>query len=488
MKKNLLTVILLTFATVCFSQSTEFGTSENQLIYPDTTIKQLKFIVDSLNLKFRVCDLNKTYLSKFQAKANYIYLSKGKCKRAKQDIEANISYENFIKKYKRAKIEKDLMVVKNKYRSYYGGETVDFNSLELNEKYGHEFSYDADPKFDKPMKGTWIFSYSEKTDWSEESLSAFYFTEEFSQQALPVKYAKMIQYTDCMVDTNTQVFFETAHESGVRYRTEAPTNVAAFMDYVKSPLPEPKYDSDNYDEYHRQYRIWDSLLYVRMDSLKKHDDKFKTLLQAAINEVIEKGGANADFENYVGRYDSRKTELKLKRNRRVIGGCSMDQSPRYHALNIAILAAETVNWEVFLRSHLDIMNDRFDRVSDGSWAWKGRKTYIRELEVLDINVLDLLLGISLRIDNPNKNHYYGSIGRIGRALSETKEPEETEKRMLEMISDNSLDTYNRLLIYYLFLNYNYNLEDKAKQDVNKEKLKTAIKTLPEHIASKIVVE
>jgi len=172
----------------------------------------------------------------------------------------------------------------------------------------------------------------------------------------------------------------------------------------------------------------------------------------------------------------------------VVGGCSMDNSPRVHALNIAKLSAETINWEIFLRSHLDIMNDKFERVSDGSYAWEQRKTYIKELEVLDINVLDLLLGISLRIENPSNNHYYGSIGRLGRALSETNKSAEIEAKMLEMISNNQLDDYNRVLIYYLFLNYNYNLDDKHKQTANKEKLMTTVKTLPEYLATKIAIE
>ena len=50
----------------------------------------------------------------------------------------------------------------------------------------------------------------------------------------------------------------------------------------------------------------------------------------------------------------------------------MDNSPRIHALNIAKLSAETINWEVFLRAHLDIMKDKFERMSDGSYAFGGR--------------------------------------------------------------------------------------------------------------------
>jgi hypothetical protein len=159
-----------------------------------------------------------------------------------------------------------------------------------------------------------------------------------------------------------------------------------------------------------------------------------------------------------------------------------------HAQRIAILAAETANWEVFLRAHLNIMNDRFDRMSDGSYAWAKRETYIKELEVLDINVLDLLLGITLRMENPSKNHYYGSINRLGRALAETNKSAEIEAKMLQMIADNTLDDYNRILIYYLFSNYNANIESKEKQAENRIKLTAAVNMLPAYLATKIKIE
>src|SRR5688572_25371992 len=115
MRHLIIVLLILAIGTGCFSQGTEFDNSNNGLIYSDTTIKQLKFIVDSLNLKFKVCELNKVYQSKLQAKANFISLEKGKIKEAKQDIESNISYEDFIKKYQNADIEKELLVVKFKY-------------------------------------------------------------------------------------------------------------------------------------------------------------------------------------------------------------------------------------------------------------------------------------------------------------------------------------------------------------------------------------
>jgi len=153
----------------------------------------------------------------------------------------------------------------------------------------------------------------------------------------------------------------------------------------------------------------------------------------------------------------------------------MDTAPRRHAADIARLSAETVNWDVFLRAHLDVMNDRFHRLVDASYAWKHRSTYLRELEELQINVPDLMFGICLRVDNPSKNHYFGSLDRVGRALSETQQPELVEVRFMEMIADEALDDFNRLLLYFAYTHYCYhqegNEEDfKARTDVAMELL------------------
>ncbi|UOX33689.1 hypothetical protein LXD69_16850 [Flavobacterium sediminilitoris] len=493
MKSLVATILLLLFGINSFSQNTEFSKSNNGLIYSDNTVKQLKFIVDSLNLKFKVCEFDKIYLSKPQAKAHYVSLEDTLVKEAKKDIEANISFDDFIKKYIQTEVDKDLVIIKFKYKNYKKKEVVELSSLEFNDNHGYEFNfYENLEIYDESLKGKWVFRYHEKSEYSKESIDAFYFTEDFTQQPIPERYARMIQYSDCMVDTTAHVFYEKAEKGGVRFSNKEPLKSKNFIDYINKATNRPEYNTEfneeSYQIFSEKYKLWDSLRLKRVDSLRVIDEKFDVLLGKAVQEVLKKGGSNDELEEYVALYYSPKTALELKRNRIVIGGCSQDNSPRIHAVNIAKLAAETINWEIFLRSHLDIMNDRFDRVSDGSYAWGRRKTYIKELEVLDINVLDLLLGISLRVENPSKNHYYGSIGRIGRALSETEKANEIETKMLEMIVDNQLDDYNRILMYYLFLNYNHNLENEEKQTVNKKKLIEAVNKLPEYLVTKIVEE
>src|SRR6218665_1658123 len=91
-----------------FAQTNEFGVASNALIYPDTIMNQLKFIVDSLNLKFRVCELNKTYLSKQQAVVHYLSVEGSNANLLKADIENNLAWEVIMQKHKNLTVEKGL--------------------------------------------------------------------------------------------------------------------------------------------------------------------------------------------------------------------------------------------------------------------------------------------------------------------------------------------------------------------------------------------
>jgi hypothetical protein len=166
--------------------------------------------------------------------------------------------------------------------------------------------------------------------------------------------------------------------------------------------------------------------------------------------------------------------LEEKRNTIVYGYCSMDQSPREHAREIALLAAETGKWEVFLRAHLDIMNDYFQRNSDGNYALAGRKTHIREIELMNVDIEKLIIGTSIRTSNEAKNHYFSSISRTGRALAEAKNRNAIRNTMIRIIKDKNVDLYNRMLMYYLFSNYISWITNNAEKSTNIELLKNAI--------------
>lgn len=392
-----------------FSQKQEFKVYSNGLIYSESAMSKLGLIVDSLNLKYRTCNLNPVYHSIYQTIGHIIKVDKEDIKKAKQDIKNQISWEDFLIKYPKTQVKRDVLVIRSNYTNYDKEELVEFSEMQL--KSGDGFSItstDLTMQF-KDMAKQWLYQYKEKSSYSEESLSAFYFPSGFSTTVIPSKYAKMIGYADCLIDTNISKFKKDAKTGYV----ELPENWTQLSDKKKSKLLD-------------------------------------------------------DF-----------------RSTRVVGFCSMDNRPRLHAVNIALLSAETYDWSVFLKAHLDIMNDRFERVSDGSYAWGARNTYIKEIEDLNIDVASLLFGITFRMEDASANHYFGSIRRIGRALAESKNKEQLEQSMLSIMSDQSLDDYNRLLFYFLFLNYNNYVSDETIKQENELKLKTAVKTFPSYISERL---
>lgn len=504
-----------------FGQYSEFKIYDNGLIYSENAVTKLKHIVDSLNLKFKVCDLSKNYFALSQTTGNHIYLKGKKAVGAKKDFEANISYNEFKKKYPQAELDENLLIVKSDYIDYDEKRKIVLNNPEFSKSDRYEVYFDYEEIDLANAEGKWFFTYSEKTNYSSEGIEAFYIVENFENKVVPKKYARLIQYSDCLVDTTATVFNKNA--KGERFYFDTiPNKSTKFHDYVETILKRPNFESENYDVLfgmdtidfqnpkkklkkkdrlkraetqkivEAQFEIfrekmdkWESSRLVRIDSLKNNDPNFLPMLNDALAEAKQTNKSDDFLEEYVALFVSKSEALELKRSRRVVGGCSMDNGPRVHAQNIALLSAEATKWEIFLRSHLDIMNDRFDRVSDGSYAWDQRQTYIKELEELDINVKDLLLGVSLRLKNPSENHYYGSINRIGRALAESKEADAVETSLLEMIADSDLDDFNRVLMYYLFDNYTYNLKDEIRKKENIERLKQAVAKMPDYIESKI---
>jgi hypothetical protein len=410
MKKSATLLIGLVSTITAFCQDGEFKVYPNGLIYSEKTMGKLSHIVDSLNLKFKSCNFNKVFYSKSQTFGYIVHVNKSNIKEAKRDMENLISIDNFLKKYPNSTVEHDVLIIKNKYKNYKNQAVVEIEEFDLKSDNGFSITLDKGSHYFKDFSNQWLLRYREKTQYADESLSAFYFPTNFQSVSIPQKYSQMIGYSDCIIDTTTT--------------------------------------------------------------------KFKNILKSGWIDLPE---------NWTSLSAKKKVQLLDEmRSIRVIGDCSQDSRPRAHAINIALLSAETYKWEVFLKAHLDIMNDHFERMSDGNYAWERRNTYIKELEELNIHVADLMFGISFRIENPSSNHYFGSIGRLGRAFSETKNRSEIEQSMLAIVSDKELDIYNRLLFYFLFLNYNENISDEAIKKKNNDKLVAATKTLPNFISEKLL--
>jgi hypothetical protein len=411
--KNITTLLFLFCCTIsAYSQEKEFPTHRNGLIYSERTMGKLSHIVDSLNLKYKTCNFNTTFYSKSQALAHLIKVDSGSIKAAKKDLDDHISWEDFVAKYPKTKIERNVLMVKENVKSYAGIDEVSINEVVLNGDKGFSFITENLLFYDYDFSNGWLVDYTEKCEYWEESLTAVFFPEDFNSVPIPQKYAQMIGYSDCLIDTTT-------------------TKLKANLKDGYVPLP----------------KNWTSLSYQQKAQL-----------------------------------------LNKLRSTRVKGGCSLDGLPRLHAVQIALLAADTYKWGVFLKAHLDVMNDNFERSTDASDAWAERKTYIKELEELNIHVPDLILGTSFRIENPARNHYFGNIGRLGQSISESKQRQDFEQAILSIVTDNQLDVYNRVMFYFLYRNYNYYLKEASLKKENIAKLAKARSTLPDYISTRLVEE
>ena len=493
MRKLVLILFLISSCIILDAQ--EFVVYKNGLIYDENTMDRLKVIVDSLNLKHLKCDLNRDFYAEPQAKAHYIEIKGYKAKAANYDIANNISFSDFESKYSTAFIDHNLLVTKSEYKNHKKENVVNFSTLPLGSDKEHEIRIENDSSFkNKTLKGKWIYDYYECKDHSCVSITAFYFLEEFQTPKIPEKYSDKIQYSDCIIDTNTQIFTDIAQQridnSYEITKTKNFSDVELFMSYIfkktGKPVSDFKYnDTAAEKKYYSEYKKWDSLKFGIIKKNLLNNKEYQQLFHNAIIGGLENGNSNDFLEDIVAEFISKEKSLELKRNRIVMGRCSQDASPRYHAQKIALLSAETANWGVFIKSHLNIMNDRFDRLTDGSYAYGGRKTYIKELEELKLNVDDLLLGSLFRINNPSKNHYFGNIPRIGRALAEYSNKDILENELIGIIEDNKLDDYNRLIFYFLFKNYNHYIQDSSKKIINEIKLKNAVSKLPEYLSNRI---
>ena len=459
-------------------------------------MQQLQLIVDSLNLKFKRCDLTKKYYTVKQGKAIQITVKGKSARKVLQDVINGIQPDVLISKYPLAEVQRNLLLLVFNYTTDDNEDIAHYKTETLDEEDGVAIKLGVNDKYGtRERTGNFVYYYSKETKYSDEYIELIFITEEPAVKELPEKYARMILYTECMVDTTQGIYLETAQNSGrwfyrqAEEQSEKAVHYKAFLNYIDE-------NTKNIEAYYTIDTSLEDRWYL-MDSCKKvfikeklsGEKRFKRLLEAAVIEVLQNNiPSNSEFEDYTAEYYSKKDALTMKRNRKVFGSCSMDNSPRVHAMSIAVLAAESISWEVFLRAHLDIMNDRFDRASDGSYAWAGRGTYIKEIEELNIEVQELLLGISLRISNPSKNHYYGNISRLGRALAETQNRIALEEQILSMIQDPLLDIYNRILMHYLFLNYTYYLPDQKLRLDNLKKLELADQSLPQDIKVKIKIK
>ncbi len=460
------------------AQSGEFKVYPNGLIYSEQTMASLHRIVDSLNILHRACSTRTEYRAMESGWAHYISVEGDGAAIALADMKQGMPYEAFLKKHTLTNRDTGLRpVVRYRSTNYKDEETVAVQALALrNDEYEPSLEWPAKEAVAGTATRRWLFRYYPKEQYRDKaSVEAFYLPAGFSAPELNGQYVRAVQYADCLIDTNTTVYLpEAANGVGAFYYPGSDEGGGAgwkgLSRYIGRVTAEPQRGAFSKGKVgDRAFsEAWYAWLKSRFSTLDGWaaipSDSLHALLAAAVQEELAKPTGNEMLESYAERYGQKTAALRLKRARRPVGQCSQDDRPRQHAVDIAKLAAETVSWEVFLRAHLDVMNDRVARVSDGSYAWGRRQTYLREIEELGVDVPQLIMGISLLLENPSDNHYQGSIPRLGRALAEAQTRPAVEAMLARAVADSDLDVANRVHFFWLFRNYLHYVpkEEKAR--------------------------
>jgi hypothetical protein len=472
--KHLTVLVLAGFIFItCHSQQPinsrgEFATNSNGLMYSDADMGHLRFIVDSLNLKFKNCDLNKTYFSLPQSRVYYVSFKSpsNDLKAILDDLKNMVSFEELVTKHRSLirTLDTNQIIIQTESNKESEGE---YYFLEGKPGDGYERIY-FDKKFDpkKDMTGKWHFDYSEKDKKSKDGyyyLACRFFPERMQLKKIPDNYGRLIQYVDCMIDTSSYIFLTDNYAGGWFREKDVDKvyhNLKELSNFINAQMKAGNLKTKTNELSKEQFEFADSNL--------SSNEIYRSILSKTVADYVAHKSFSFQLEHLAekaGLYDK---ALLMKRSYRVMGNCSQDESPRLHARDIAMLAGKSHSWDIFLRAHLDIMNDRFERASDGSYAWGNRKTYLKELEELNLNIVDLMLGLTFRASNAAPNHYYGTVWRLGWALTESKEKSLFESKAINIMKDDGLDEFNKGLVFLLYKSYLDHLEENEAETKIKE--------------------
>ncbi|RYY98026.1 MAG: hypothetical protein EOO11_09240 [Chitinophagaceae bacterium] len=413
----------------------EFGAGPDELLYPGSTLFKLRVLAAFRLWWKELLEPPKPYRSRPQARGRYFYLSGWKAASAPRDMDRHILYRDFVAKY--GKSSPEMLVVKERYQDAEGRLSSMIAVVDLDSDIG--LRMDGRPgAYDSAGKGSWC--YVEEPYPGGKDIRAIYVTTDFSTQPLPERYGYMLRYTDRLTDSS-EALFRPGARPVVDAFPEPPVEDSAtrrFLDYAHAAT-----GAGYRAGYYRVTLLEAEVCTLR--ALRLRDPEFNRLLHAGMAEALGDGFPSAEFQAYAEVLVSPVAALELKRRCVLKGSCSRSQGPRAHVYAIAQLAGRASRLPVFLRAHLELLNDHFFRESDNSIAFEERGTYEGELDRQGIRSIDLLLGTLLRTEDPGAHRVQGNGYRIGEVLAYMPGEPFWTGRLAEMWGDPELDEYNRVL-------------------------------------------
>src|SRR5690606_27104706 len=301
------------------------------------------------------------------------------------------------------------------------------------------------------------------------------------------KLSDWINYTDIIVKPETSIFYDSDNKSN-GFRAYKITIIDSLVNYYELKTNKPPYKKEqDFITRRKELNEWQSKKEKFADSLYTNDQNFKKLLIEALEYAEENKVSNGDLEDFTAQLISKKRALELMRLNRQVGTCSFDNGPIIQQKRIASLASKTQNWDVFIKSFLNVMNDNVSRNANSNIASNARKTYIEELAKLDIDIDKILLGSNIRIDDTTRTHYFSEGSKIAKAYANlnSDKQEYFKNTVFEIIKDKDIDVFNKLHFYNTLKNYQYFVKDSIEKIRLEKDIEILIPFLPKEIKSRI---
>jgi hypothetical protein len=476
MKRFLPILITLFCLNISYSQVSSILNSEN--------IRQLNRLIDSIEQNAQNRILPELY-SLPQTTAHHFEISTKNPKEFLKLLATSKSFEEFVNSDPNLQIDRDLLVIKNIYANSKGEKQMEIKSFEIGNNSRRYIKLDYTDSLNKKNIKYFFTSYTRK---NITNIRGFYLNDEFESYSIPTKYSSWVSYTDMIVQPEGKLFYNTNASPSYTFSRDT-SIVNSLLKYYAKVTDKPAFDkNDEFEARIAKNRNWENMRTFYSDSLFKNDPVFKELLFEALDFAEKENKSNGELEFFTAQLISKSRALELIRNNQQVGTCSFDNGPRDQQKRMASLAADIPNWGVFIESFMNLLNDNVSRVADNNIASNARRTYIEELELLDLDLQKLLLGSNLRISDTLKSHYFSNGSKVGKAFAQLdgKQQASFENELTGLIKDENIDAFNKLHFYNTYKNYQYFLQDSLKKIAVEKRIVGLVDFMPYSLRSRII--
>lgn len=476
MRKSFYVLLTLFISGNIFCQNSII--SESYIPKLDSIIKHLEKIYSTSETP--------NFYSLPQTSGSYFEIVTKDKKKFLTELKKSDNLEQLQNKFKGLQVDNDLLIIKTVYFNYKNEKKLEVKSFKIANNRNHGIKLSFNDSLNQKSLKHFHSSYTSKRD-SITTIRGFYLNNEFKSTNLPKELSDWINYTDLIVRPETSIFYDSYNKSN-GFRAYRRTIIDSLVNYYELKTNKPPYKKEqDFITRRKELNEWQSKKEKFADSLYTNDHNFKNLLIKALNYAEENKVSNGDLEDFTAQLISKKRALKLMRQNRQVGTCSFDNGPIIQQKRIASLASKTQNWEVFIKSFLNIMNDNVSRNANSNIASNARKTYIEELAKLNIDIDKILLGSNLRIEDTIRKHYFSNGSKIAKAYANlnSEKQEYFENTVLRVIKDQDIDVFNKLHFYNTIKNYQYFIKDSIKKKELAEDIQNLVPLLPKELKSRI---